>query len=115
MAGDHTHYLLPGTLDLLVLKALHGQRLHALGIARRIQEMTGGVFEVKQGSLRPCLKRLGDEQIVNMRRGTSPKTGKTLLLYCHGKGGGSRLRAEMREWKTVSKAINKAVGNGLGE
>jgi PadR family transcriptional regulator PadR len=109
MAEDHKQYLLPGTLNLLVLKALHGQRLHALGITQRIEEMTGGVFKVKQGSLRPCLKRLGNEQIVKMRRGTSPKTGKTLLLYCHGKGGGSRLRAEIRNWRQSSGAINKAV------
>ena len=47
--------LLLGTLDLLILKALSLQPLHGLGVSRRIEQITGGAFEVKPGSLFPAL------------------------------------------------------------
>ena len=50
--------LLQGTLDLLILKAVSLERMHGLGISRRIGQMTGGSFEVKPGSLFPALHRL---------------------------------------------------------
>jgi PadR family transcriptional regulator PadR len=109
MATRRKTHLLPGTLDLLVLKALEGRHLNGLGIVRWIKAMTNDFIEVPQGSLQPCLKRLGEAELIMMRRGSSPKSGRTVLLYCHGKGGGNRLRAEVRKWKEISEAINKAV------
>ena len=50
--------LLQGTLDLLVLKALALQELHGLGVARRVEQLTGGAFQVKPGSLFPALHRM---------------------------------------------------------
>ena len=50
--------LLQGTLDLLILKALALSELHGLGVSRRIEQMTGGTFQVKPGSLFPALHRM---------------------------------------------------------
>jgi transcriptional regulator len=50
--------LLQGTLDLLILKSLAAGELHGLGISRRIQQITGGTFVVKPGSLFPALHRM---------------------------------------------------------
>lgn len=50
--------LLPGTLDLLILKALTLQELHGMGVSRRIAQITGGAFDVKAGSLFPALHRM---------------------------------------------------------
>ena len=53
--------LLRGTLDMLILKTLSLQPLHGLGISQRIEQVTGGVFQVKPGSLFPALHRLEQE------------------------------------------------------
>jgi PadR family transcriptional regulator PadR len=53
--------LLPGTLDLLVLKSVSLGPLHGLGVARRIQQLTGGTFLVKPGSLFPALHRMEEQ------------------------------------------------------
>src|SRR6266436_6390253 len=53
--------LLPGTLDLLILRSLIAGEMHGLGISRRIQQITGGTFVVKPGSLFPALHRMEEE------------------------------------------------------
>lgn len=53
--------LLQDTLDLLILKSLVAGEMHGLGISRRIQQITGGAFDVKPGSLFPALHRLEEE------------------------------------------------------
>ena len=53
--------LVRGTLDMLILKTLSLQPLHGLGVSRRIDQISGGVFDVKPGSLFPALHRLEQE------------------------------------------------------
>ena len=53
--------LLQGTLDLLILKSLRAGEMHGLGISRRIQQINGGTFVVKPGSLFPALHRMEEE------------------------------------------------------
>ena len=53
--------LLQGTLDLLILKSLIAGEMHGLGISRRVQQITGGTFAVKPGSLFPALHRMEEE------------------------------------------------------
>jgi len=50
--------LLQGTLDLLILKSLVAGEMHGLGVSRRIQQITGGAFVVRPGSLFPALHRM---------------------------------------------------------
>src|ERR1700732_1627634 len=57
LEGSQTN-LLQGTLDLLILKALALGELHGLGVARRIEQITRGTFQVKPGSLFPALHRM---------------------------------------------------------
>ena len=61
MGRDESVELLPGTLDLLILKALAAEPLHGLAVSRRISQVTQGTFEVKPGSLFPALQRLEQE------------------------------------------------------
>lgn len=58
MARERTA-LLQGTLDLLILKALAAGELHGLGVSRRIEQITGGTFIVRPGSLFPALHQIG--------------------------------------------------------
>jgi PadR family transcriptional regulator PadR len=53
--------LLQGTLDLLILKSLRAGEMHGLGVSRRIEQLTGGTFVVKPGSLFPALHRMEEE------------------------------------------------------
>jgi PadR family transcriptional regulator, regulatory protein PadR len=53
--------LLQGTLDLLILKSLIAGEMHGLGVSRRIQQITGGSFVVKPGSLFQALHRMEEE------------------------------------------------------
>ena len=55
---DHAAELLPGTLDMMVLKIVSVGTEHGFGIGRRLQELSQGVFDVNQGSLYPALQRL---------------------------------------------------------
>lgn len=57
MSGAPTN-VLPGTLDLLILKAVSLGRLHGYGILLRIEEITGGGLAIEQGALYPALNRL---------------------------------------------------------
>lgn len=55
---EHNAPLLPGTLDMMVLKVVSVHPEHGFGIGRRLQEVSGGLFDVNQGSLYPALQRL---------------------------------------------------------
>ena len=65
--------LLQGTLDLLILKAVSAGELHGLGVSRRIQQITGGTFQVQPGSLFPALHRLEEAGWLESA-GRHPKT-----------------------------------------
>ena len=56
--GQGQTNLLPGTLDLLILKAVGDDEFHGLGISRRIEQITQGTFQVKPGSLFLALHRM---------------------------------------------------------
>jgi hypothetical protein len=109
MPAHRENRLLPGTLDMLVLKALQGQRLHGLAIAERIHEITSGRINVRQGSLLPCLKRLHRAGHLRWRWGQSTKTNRLVQLHCWQPGAGSHLRMLIKKWAAVSDAINAAV------
>lgn len=64
MADQNETPLLPGTLDLLILKALSLQPLHGLGVSRRIEQITKGAYRISPGSLFPALHRLEQRGVV---------------------------------------------------
>jgi hypothetical protein len=69
--------LLQGTLDMLILKSLVAGEMHGLGISRRIQQITGGTFVVKPGSLFPALHRM-EERVGFHLVGENPRTTAAL-------------------------------------
>ncbi len=68
--------LLQGTLDMLILKSLALEPLHGLGVARRIEQVTRGTFQVKPGSLFPALHRMEEEGWVKSYWGESANNRK---------------------------------------
>ena len=100
--------LLQGTLDLLILKALALESMHGLGIARRIQQITKGTFEVGAGSLFPALHRLEDAGWVSSTWGES-ETRRKAKYYQLTKAGRRQLETEVQEWERISLAIARAL------
>ncbi len=90
--------LLRGTLDLLILKTLSLEPMHGWGINQRIQQLSGGILEVNQGSLYPALQRLEYRGLVSTSWGTSDQRRRA-KYYRLTRDGRDALRAEVRSWR----------------
>jgi transcriptional regulator len=96
--------LLQGTLDLLILKTLAREPLHGWRISKRIQELSGEVLAVGQGSLYPALHRLEHQGwIVSEWRET--ELGRSGKFYSLTRDGRQQLEREMDNWKRLSSAV----------
>jgi PadR family transcriptional regulator, regulatory protein PadR len=100
--------LLQGTLDLLILRALSLQPMHGLGIARRIEQITHGTFQVKPGSLFPALHRMEEAGWLASSWGESENNRKA-KYYRLTAGGRRQLQTETEEWQRISLAIAAAL------
>jgi PadR family transcriptional regulator PadR len=100
--------LLRGTLDLLILKSLDTGRLHGLGVARRIAQITAGTFEVKPGSLFPALHRLQQRGWLASEWGESENRRRARYYRLTARGR-RQLRVEAEQWRLISLAIGWAL------
>jgi len=100
--------LLQGTLDLLILKSLVPGEMHGLGISRRIQQITGGTFVVKPGSLFPALHRMEEGGWVSAFWGDS-ENNRRAKYYRLTKAGQKQLEVETIRWGRISWAIAQAL------
>ena len=102
--------LLPGTLDLLILRILELQPLHGVGIADRIEQVTNGVFVVGPGSLFPCLHRLAEKGWVEGKWGELENARRAKFYSLTGSGR-SQLVKEKRNWQKVLTAVNQVLAD----
>ena len=100
--------LLPGTLDLLILRVLQTAPLHGWAIAERIQEISQDVLEVNQGSLYPALHRLEHQGWVDAEWAVS-ELGRRAKYYQLTAAGRRQLAVEAREWDRMSTAIGRVM------
>ena len=100
--------LLPGTLDLLILKAVSLGAEHGYGVLLRIEQLTGGALEIEQGALYPALYRLEHQGLLHTEWGTSDNNRKA-KFYSLTAAGRKRLRAETERWNRTSLAVNTAL------
>jgi PadR family transcriptional regulator, regulatory protein PadR len=107
LTTDQTE-LLQGTLDMLILKALALAPLHGLGVARRIEQVTRGTFQVKPGSLFPALHRMEEEGWLSSSWGES-ENRRRAKFYQLTKTGRRQLETETARWGRVSLAIARAL------
>ena len=103
-----TPTLLQGTLDLLILKALALQELHGLGVARRVEQITRGTFQVKPGSLFPALHRMEEAGWLASEWGES-ENNRRAKYYRLTALGRKQLAVETEQWQTISVAIAAAL------
>jgi transcriptional regulator len=100
--------LLPGTLDLLILKAVSLKPLHGYGVLLRIQQISGHALEIPQGSLYPALYRLEHQGLIVAEWGQSD-SNRRAKYYTLTAGGRRRLREETDGWNRLAAAMASAL------
>src|ERR1039458_4779705 len=99
-----TAELLPGTLDMLILKAISLKPLHGYGILQRIQQISGDALEIPQGSLYPALYRLEHQELIVAEWGVS-ENNRRAKYYKLTVAGRRRLREETAGWNRLAAAM----------
>ncbi len=100
--------LVQGTLDLLILKTVSLERKHGWAIAKRIQQISGEVLQVQQGSLYPALHRLEQRGWIKAKWAET-ETGRQAKFYSLTAAGRAQLEKESATWSRLSAAINLVV------
>jgi transcriptional regulator len=100
--------LLPGTLDLLILRTLQSQSLHGWAISERIQQISEDVLQVNQGSLYPALHRLEHKGWIEAEWRVS-ELGRRAKFYRLTPTGRRQLAMEAGEWERISGAIGRVM------
>src|SRR5215208_8421585 len=100
--------LLPGTLDMLILKAVSLGQLHGYGVLLRIGQISGGALEIQQGALYPALYRLEHQGLIESEWGTSDNNRRA-KYYRLTATGRSRLGEEAASWNRLVDAIALAL------
>ncbi len=100
--------LLPGTLDLLILKAVSLGSLHGYGVLLRIEQISRGALLIEQGALYPALFRLVRQGYLKATWGTSDNNRRA-KYYELTSTGRKRLRAEEDGWNRLVSAMGSAL------
>lgn len=100
--------LLQGTLDLLILRTLELRPLHGVGIADRIEQVTGGVFSIGPGSLFPALHRLAEKGWISGEWGEL-ESKRRAKFYTLTQSGRLQLAREKKDWQKVWTAVHQVL------
>ena len=100
--------LLQGTLGILILKALLPAPTHGYAIARWIEDTTGDVLRIEEGSLYPALRRLEDRGLVTTEWGLS-ENNRRAKFYTLTAAGRKHLRTEATTWLRYSQAVTRVL------
>ena len=100
--------LLPGTLDVLILKAVSLGKLHGYGVLLRIEQISGGALQIQQGALYPALYRLEHQGLISGEWGTSDNNRKA-KYYRLTPLGRKRLGEETASWNRLVEAIARSL------
>ena len=100
--------LLPGTLDLLILKAVSLGPLHGYGVLLRIEQISRGHLPVQQGTLYPALYRLEGRGLLSTEWGTS-QNNRRAKFYSLTPAGRKQLRDERSSWEQIVAGMTAAL------
>jgi len=106
--------LLPGTLDMLILKAVSLNPLHGYGVLLRIKQISREALDIPQGSLYPALYRLEHQGLISAEWAQS-ENNRRAKYYTLTAAGRRRLREETAEWNRLVSAITAALNTTPGE
>ena len=105
----HRADLLPGTLDLLILKAISLGDVHGYGVLLRIQQVSRGTLEIQQGALYPALYRLEHKGLIESEWGRS-ENNRRAKFYRLTRAGRRELGQEVEGWTRLAEAIAMVLG-----
>jgi PadR family transcriptional regulator PadR len=105
---DKCAELLPGTLDMLILKAVSLKPLHGYGVLLRIRQISKDALEIPQGSLYPALYRLESHDLITAEWGQS-ENNRRAKYYTLTAAGRRRLREETAGWNRLATAMAAAL------
>ena len=100
--------LLPGTLDLLILRTLQTDPMHGWAISERVQQISQDVLQINQGSLYPALHRLEHQGWIDAEWRVS-ELGRRAKYYRLTASGRRQLAVEADEWERMSAAIDRVM------
>ena len=106
--------LLPGTLDVLVLKSVSLGPLHGYGVLLRIEQITKGALLVEQGALYPALYRLEQQGLLATEWGVS-ENNRRAKFYRLTPAGRRRLQVQRANWQRLADAMAAALDTRPGE
>jgi len=104
----NTAELLPGTLDLLILKSVSLGKLHGYAVLLRIEQITAGALQIQQGALYPALYRLERQGLIESEWGVS-ENNRRAKYYKLTTLGRQHMRDEVASWNRVSEAMATAL------
>ncbi len=104
--------LLPGTLDLLILKAVSLGKLHGYGVLLRIEQISGGALQIQQGALYPALYRLEHQGLIDSEWGTSDNNRKA-KFYHLTRAGRKQIERETQEWEQMAAILARFLNPKL--
>ena len=99
---------LRGSIDLLVLKTLSLSPMHGWGISQRVQQVSGGVLEVNQGSLYPALQRLEKRGLITSDWGTT-ENNRRARYYRLTAAGRRALGEELASWRRFAAGLESVL------
>ena len=100
--------LLPGTFDMLILKAVSLGAMHGWGIAQRIERLSGEVFVVQQGAVYPVLQRLRRQNLV-VTEWRATELGRRARYYELTAAGRRRLDSETAWWRRATDGVERVL------
>ena len=103
--GGERGEMLQGTLDMLVLKSLQVEPMHGWGITERIEQWSGGVLQINQGSLYPALHRLTRQGFITSSWRVT-ENSRRARYYALTAAGRRALSSEQTSWERLSEAVN---------
>lgn len=106
--NDENTDVIQGTLDMLILKTLSLESMHAFGIARRVEQISRGVFKVNPGSLLTALQRLDRAGWVNAEW-RQTENSRRAKFYALTRDGKRQLEVETADWERRSSAIARLL------
>lgn len=103
--------LLPGTLEILILRAIRWDPTHGAGVAEWIRLVTGGVFPLEEGTLYPALHRCERHGWIESEWGRSDQ-GRKARFYYLTPAGRQHLETRIADWEAYVAAVDRVIQYG---
>jgi len=111
LADDPNTDVIPGTLDMLILKALSLEPMHGFGVSRRIEQISRDVFKVNPGSLMTAFQRLERDGLVDAEW-RQTENGRRAKYYTMTRAGKKQLGLETADWARRVAAVSRLLSAG---